>query len=153
MASSLSLCGSTQDTRHLLELQQRNIPLVFFDRVCENITAPKVMTNDYESGFVAYRTPDQGGLSSRRPFDDLHEPQHLSQATGRIYRRFTPLGSSPVILKWSFMGSRDEEESYRLIRELSCPTGGPMAYSHLWRNWLCRPIMFAVSWVCGSPRM
>lgn len=49
----LSLCGSTQDTRHLAELQQRNIPMVFFDRVCEGITAPKVMTNDYESGFVA----------------------------------------------------------------------------------------------------
>ncbi|HWB90596.1 MAG TPA: LacI family DNA-binding transcriptional regulator [Puia sp.] len=49
----MSLCGSTQDTRHLLELQQRNIPMVFFDRVCEGITAPKVMTNDYESGFVA----------------------------------------------------------------------------------------------------
>src|SRR5258708_13189076 len=49
----LSLCGTTQDIRHLLELQQRNIPLVFFDRVSDNITAPKVMTNDYESGFVA----------------------------------------------------------------------------------------------------
>lgn len=49
----LSLCGSTHDTRHLLELQQRNIPLVFFDRVSDGIAAPKVMTNDYESGFVA----------------------------------------------------------------------------------------------------
>ena len=49
----LSLCGSAQDTRHLVELQQRNIPMVFFDRVSEGITAPKVMTNDYESGFVA----------------------------------------------------------------------------------------------------
>jgi LacI family transcriptional regulator len=49
----LSLSGHTKDTRHILELQQRNVPLVFFDRVCDSIAAPKVMTNDYESGFVA----------------------------------------------------------------------------------------------------
>src|ERR1700754_2850590 len=49
----LSLCGTMQDTEHILELQQRNLPLVFFDRVCDNIMAPKVMTNDYESGFIA----------------------------------------------------------------------------------------------------
>ena len=49
----LSLSGETLDNRHLLELQQRNIPIVFFDRVCDTIEAPKVMTNDYESSFVA----------------------------------------------------------------------------------------------------
>jgi len=49
----LSLSGHTTDIRHLVELQQRNIPLVFFDRVSDSIGAPKVVTNDYESGFVA----------------------------------------------------------------------------------------------------
>ena len=49
----VSLCGSTRDTRHLLDLQQRNIPLVFFDRVADNFIAPKVTTNDCESGYVA----------------------------------------------------------------------------------------------------
>ena len=49
----LSLSGDTKDTRHIVELQQRNVPLVFFDRVCDSVAAPKVMTNDYESGFVA----------------------------------------------------------------------------------------------------
>ncbi|MBN8854631.1 MAG: LacI family transcriptional regulator [Sphingobacteriales bacterium 50-39] len=49
----LSMSGETGDVRHLMELQQRNIPLVFFDRVCDSIEAPKVVTNDYESGFVA----------------------------------------------------------------------------------------------------
>lgn len=48
-----SLSGQTKDTSHLEELQQRNIPLVFFDRVCDSIEAPRVVTNDYESGFVA----------------------------------------------------------------------------------------------------
>jgi LacI family transcriptional regulator len=49
----LSMAGETREVRHLIELQQRNIPLVFFDRVCDSIEAPKVVTNDYESGFVA----------------------------------------------------------------------------------------------------
>src|ERR1700756_1980783 len=59
----LSLCGSSQDTRHLLELQQGNVPMVFFDRVCEGIAAPKVMTNDYESGFVATEHLVKAGCS------------------------------------------------------------------------------------------
>jgi LacI family transcriptional regulator len=47
----ISLSSQTDDTTHLKELKDKGIPIVFFDRVAENIDAPKITTNDYESGF------------------------------------------------------------------------------------------------------
>ena len=49
----VSLSSQTADTTHLKDLKNKGIPLVFFDRVAENINAPKITTNDYESGFKA----------------------------------------------------------------------------------------------------
>jgi LacI family transcriptional regulator len=113
----LSLCGSTQDTRHLQELQNRNVPLVFFDRVCENITAPKVMTNDYESGFVATEHLIKAGC---RRIAHLTISMNLSisgkRQEGYIngLRRWDLPTDDDMIIHCS----SDEEESYRQIREL-----------------------------------
>ena len=113
----LSLCGSTQDIRHLQELQQRNIPLVFFDRVSDNITAPKVMTNDYESGFVATEHLVKAGC---RNIAHLTISMSLSISHKRqegyinsLRRWDLPCDQEMII----HCGS-NEEESYRLIRKL-----------------------------------
>jgi LacI family transcriptional regulator len=47
----ISLTRETFDTSHLKDLMNRNIPLVFFDRVAENLQAPKVTTDDFESAY------------------------------------------------------------------------------------------------------
>jgi len=49
----MSISSHTSDTAHLEELRNNGIPLVFFDRVAENIDSPKVVTDDYNSGFKA----------------------------------------------------------------------------------------------------
>ena len=49
----MSLSSHTDNTIHLEELQKKNIPLVFFDRVAENINAPKIITDDYNNGIIA----------------------------------------------------------------------------------------------------
>ena len=49
----MSLSSETKDISHLLELRENNIPIVFFDRICEEIGTVKITTNDYESGFQA----------------------------------------------------------------------------------------------------
>ncbi len=45
----VSISNETIDTTHLKELKEKDIPLVFFDRVAEDIDAPKITTNDYNS--------------------------------------------------------------------------------------------------------
>ena len=49
----ISLSSQTSNTDHLKEIKNKGIPLLFFDRVAEDINAPKITTNDYESGFEA----------------------------------------------------------------------------------------------------
>lgn len=49
----ISLSSQTSNTEHLQQLKDKNLPLVFFDRVADNINAPKVTTDDYDSGMIA----------------------------------------------------------------------------------------------------
>jgi LacI family transcriptional regulator len=49
----LSVSPGNARQAHIEDLVRSNIPLVFFDRVSEHVTAPKVITNDFESGYKA----------------------------------------------------------------------------------------------------
>jgi LacI family transcriptional regulator len=49
----ISVSGSTIDNTHLQELKQKNLPIVFFDRVLEDFDTVKVTTDDYESSYLA----------------------------------------------------------------------------------------------------
>jgi LacI family transcriptional regulator len=49
----MSVSGEANDHNYLRKLEQKNFPVVFFDRVYEDIEAAKVITNDYESSFDA----------------------------------------------------------------------------------------------------
>lgn len=42
----ISLSAETQNFNHLAELKNRKIPIVFFDRVCEEVYAAKITTNN-----------------------------------------------------------------------------------------------------------
>ena len=44
----VSISKNTIDSSHFKRLQEAGIPLVFIDRVCEDIIAPKVLINNYE---------------------------------------------------------------------------------------------------------
>lgn len=49
----MSVSGEANDHTYLNELSQNRLPLVFFDRVYEDIITPRVITNDYDSSFSA----------------------------------------------------------------------------------------------------
>ncbi|TZF81776.1 LacI family transcriptional regulator [Pedobacter sp. BS3] len=49
----MSVSCQSDDKSHLLDLNKRNIPLVFFDRVEETLNNVQVTTNDAESSFKA----------------------------------------------------------------------------------------------------
>ncbi|MEJ2904441.1 LacI family DNA-binding transcriptional regulator [Pedobacter panaciterrae] len=49
----MSVSGEANDHNYLNELTQKRLPLVFFDRVYEDIITPRVITNDYDSSFSA----------------------------------------------------------------------------------------------------
>jgi LacI family transcriptional regulator len=49
----MSASGEGADHRYINRLKEWHISVVFFDRVYDDINAPKVITNDYESSFLA----------------------------------------------------------------------------------------------------
>ncbi|SFQ81552.1 LacI family DNA-binding transcriptional regulator [Hymenobacter arizonensis] len=49
----MSVASGTEDFAHIKSLQDSNVPIVFFDRVCVEVSTAKVTTNDYESGYQA----------------------------------------------------------------------------------------------------
>lgn len=51
----MSASGEANDHQYLNRLGNKHIPLVFFDRVYDDINVPKVTTDDYESSFAATR--------------------------------------------------------------------------------------------------
>jgi LacI family transcriptional regulator len=49
----ISVTSETTDGAHILQLQQENIPVVFFDRDFEGLPISKVVTNDFECGYLS----------------------------------------------------------------------------------------------------
>ncbi|TDX01597.1 LacI family DNA-binding transcriptional regulator [Dinghuibacter silviterrae] len=49
----ISLSGETWNTDHLHTLTDKNIPVVYFDRVCEENDVARIATDDMEAGFAA----------------------------------------------------------------------------------------------------
>ncbi|HLT42673.1 MAG TPA: LacI family DNA-binding transcriptional regulator, partial [Sphingobacteriaceae bacterium] len=61
----MSASGESQNHSYLKALETKKIKLVFFDRVYDDIQAPKVITNDYQSSFLATKHLIEAG--SKRP--------------------------------------------------------------------------------------
>jgi len=49
----MSAAGEGKDSTHVRNLLNHSVPIVFFDRIYEDIAIPKVVTNDYESSYRA----------------------------------------------------------------------------------------------------
>ena len=49
----ISVSGETRSSDHIKEVIAAGMPLVFFDRVCEDVETAKIITDDFESGYNA----------------------------------------------------------------------------------------------------
>lgn len=49
----MSISSETSNSRHIKALRDRNIPIVFFDRVMEETETAKVVTDDFQSSYKA----------------------------------------------------------------------------------------------------
>jgi LacI family transcriptional regulator/LacI family repressor for deo operon, udp, cdd, tsx, nupC, and nupG len=77
----ICLSGETKDFSHFRALQKKGIPLVFFDRVCEDLDVCKVVVNDYEGSFNATQHLIQTG---RRRIAHLSGNKMLSIGKNRL---------------------------------------------------------------------
>lgn len=77
----VSISRETDRSDHFATLLQRGIPLVFFDRVCEDIAASQVCTDNFEIAFEGTQHLIEQGCS-RIAF--VAGPQHLFNSRNRL---------------------------------------------------------------------
>lgn len=76
-----SIAKETIDFTHYIELQKRNIPLVFFDRTNDNLKVPAVVIDDYKGAFLATEHLINNGYER---IAHVSGPQHLKSFKDRL---------------------------------------------------------------------
>jgi LacI family transcriptional regulator len=57
----LSVSQETQSSHHIKEAVETGIPVVFFDRICEDVQTAKIITDDFEGGYKAAKHLAESG--------------------------------------------------------------------------------------------
>lgn len=120
----MSLSSDTHDHSHLEELISKEIPIVFFDRVCEGISAAKVTNDDYESGFIATEHLLKQGCTQ---IAYLSVSRHLSISKHRMQGYLDALKaySAPQDPSWIVYCSNHQNEDIQLVKNLLSQANPP----------------------------
>jgi len=113
----VSVSGSTRDITHLRELREKDIPVVFFDRVREDVDTIKVTTNDYESGRTATRHLIEQGC---KKIGHLAISSYVSIGNKRMlgYRQALLDHKIPVNEELIVNCTNDDEKDFKAIKKL-----------------------------------
>jgi len=77
----VSMSKETRNYEHLKKFQRKGIPIVFFNRVCDEMVVPKVVVNDHDAAFKAVEHLIQTG---RRRIAHLAGPENLTISRKRL---------------------------------------------------------------------
>lgn len=107
----ISISQSTRSSDHFRLLERQGIPFVFFDRVCEDIDASKVVVDDYDGAMQAV-----GHLIERgyRKIAHLAGPSHLSITQQRLEGYLSALNKHNISPDERLIvyGGLNEEDGY-----------------------------------------
>lgn len=113
----LSVSGETDSCEHI-ELSNKKIPIVFFDRVCEEIIdTARVTTDDYESGFKATEHLIESGC---KKIAYLHVSKNLSIGKKRMEGYLKALQKYNIDHNEDFViyGSNNDDDNYNKVKDL-----------------------------------
>ncbi|MFA4839142.1 MAG: LacI family DNA-binding transcriptional regulator [Candidatus Neomarinimicrobiota bacterium] len=113
----ISISQTTTNSDHFLQLKQRKIPFVFFDRVCEDIEASKVVVDDFKGAFKVVEHMIQSGYTK---IAHLAGPKYLSISQERINGYRSALGKYSIPLNENLIvyGGLNEEDGICGFRKL-----------------------------------
>ena len=113
----ISVSGETSNSDHIKDVQQAGMPVVFFDRVCEDVDTPKIVTDDYESACHATAHLIEQGCK-RIVF--LSASSNLSISHNRIEGYKKALEEHNISFNQSdiILCSNDTVANYELIKKL-----------------------------------
>ncbi|MDN5289416.1 MAG: LacI family transcriptional regulator [Mucilaginibacter sp.] len=112
----ISTSGETNNKQHLIEASQ-SIPVVFFDRVYEDIEGVKIITDDYESSYQAVQHLIEAGCKKIAYLLALH---NLSTGEKRLNGYLTALKDNGIPFNKNLLvtSTVDSNQNYALIKNL-----------------------------------
>lgn len=122
----ISISNETAADDHITDMMERGIPVVFFDRVCEDTPTTRITTNDRESGQLAAQHLIQQGC---RNIAFLSISENLSISRNRLAgcRQALAAHRLPFAGENLVLCTDDEAENMRIIKGLLQRPGRPDA--------------------------
>jgi LacI family transcriptional regulator len=122
----ISISNTTREYGHLEEIIEKRIPLVMFDRVCEDIHTHKVMVNDYQGAFDAVQHLAREGF---RRIAHITLSPHLSITQHRLkgYQDALRQHGLPLRDEWVVYCDFDSTGIENAIRQLFALSDKPDA--------------------------
>jgi LacI family transcriptional regulator len=120
----MSISVGTTDHSHLAKLHESGIPIVFFDRVCDEIETAKITTDDFASSFRAIEHLIQNGC---KRIACIAMTPHLSIESKRKagYIEALTKHNIPIREDWMIDCSNDDSEIDRKLRSLLSTSDRP----------------------------
>jgi len=113
----LSVSDETSNSDHVKEVIAAGIPVVFFDRICEEIPTATVTTNDFESGYLAAKHLIKCGC---KKISYLSMGSHLSIINKRMegYKKAIADEEKPALKEEVIVCCNEETATKNIIRQL-----------------------------------
>lgn len=113
----MSVSRETSQTDHIDDLIANGLPLIFFDRVCENVSTAHITTNDFESGYQATEHLLNQGCSD---IAFLAISKSLSISNKRLdgYVKALIDHNIPIDEERIVICSNDAKENYQLTKKM-----------------------------------
>jgi len=127
----VSITKETLDFEHLKAFQRKGIPIVFFNRICEEMIVPKVVINDYDAAVNVVQHLIQTG---KKRIVHLAGPLSLATSRKRMNGYIDALKLSKIEVDESLIipyeRTRDKvEESIEQIMKMENPPDGLFAFN------------------------
>jgi DNA-binding LacI/PurR family transcriptional regulator len=113
----VSISEETKNGNHFKRVLERKVPLVFFDRVCDDIDTTKVIIEDRKGAFGAVSYLINKGYKRIAHFAG---PKFLSNANKRLIGYKEALKKNNILVNREYIlyGGMNEEDGYRSMDKL-----------------------------------
>jgi LacI family transcriptional regulator len=120
----LSVSRETAESDHVNDLISTGVPLIFFDRVCEEVETAKITTDDFESGYKATEHLIQQGCN-RIAFLGISKSLSISNKRLRGYLKALDHYKIKGDTKHIILCTNETSDNYPLIKKLLNQKNGP----------------------------
>jgi LacI family transcriptional regulator len=113
----MSVSRETSQSDHINDLISNGVPLVFFDRVCEDVETAKITTDDFESGYKTAEHLIQQGCD-KIAFLSISKSLSISNKRLEGYLQAHADHKLKADKKYIVLCTNDAKQNYPLIKKL-----------------------------------